>query len=339
MDSKHFLRSKNKIVAVLGAGKFGTAVANLVAPNVSRLLLYTHKAEHVAASQINRSSADQPLADNVVVTNDLAMVLRTCPVIFPIVPAAKFRGLMRQIAPDLTPDHILIHGTKGLDCAQDDTTLPSSHWFTMSSVIMQETVVEHIGCLAGPNLSTDLVKKHPAVTVLASASQKVLSVGELLLTNNWFHVYVARDLLSVEVCSVMKNIFAIGAGIIGGMGYQSNTYAFFITKAISEMRDIMTTMRISRSALLGPAGIGDLIATCGSTASRNYTLGYRLAKGEKLIDILSAAKEVCEGVQTVKAIHEVMQSYGREAPITETIYHMLFEDLPLQQGLDALFNA
>ncbi|CAH2559984.1 NAD(P)H-dependent glycerol-3-phosphate dehydrogenase [Cardinium endosymbiont of Oedothorax gibbosus] len=337
MASKYLFR--NKVVAVLGAGKFGTAVANLVAPNVNRVCLYMHKAEHACAWQISRSVADQLLSANVVVTNDLVMVLRTCSVIFPVVPAAKFRGLMQQIASDLRPDHILIHGTKGFDFAQDDDTLTRRHVATMSEVIMQETVVQQIGCLAGPNLSTDLVKKHPAVTVVASATQKVLSVGEQLLTNDWFRVYTTHDLLSVEVCSVLKNIFAIGAGIIGGMGYQSNTYAFFMTMAISEMRYIMTTMRISKNALLGPAGLGDLIATCGSTVSRNYTIGYRLANGETLADVLSTTKEVSEGVQTVKAIHQLMQSYGRKAPITEIIYRILFDELPLKQGLDGLFDV
>ncbi|AXI23876.1 Glycerol-3-phosphate dehydrogenase [NAD(P)+] [Cardinium endosymbiont of Sogatella furcifera] len=323
----------NKMVAVLGAGKFGTAIANIVAPNAHRVFLYTHKSEQAFAAQSSRSVADQLLAANVVVTNDWVMVLRTCSVIFPVVPAAKFRGLMRQIAAALRPDHILIHGTKGLDFSQDGR-LPNHHGVTMSGVMLEETVVKQVGCLAGPNLSAELAQKYPAVTVIASASQKVLTVGAQLLTNDWFYVYLAPDLLSVEVCSVLKNIFAIGAGIIGGMGYPSNTYAFFITMAISEMRYIMTTMRISKSALLGPAGLGDLIATCGSTASRNYTIGYRLAKGETLADILRTTNEVAEGVQTVKAMHQLMQSYGKQAPITAAIYRMLFEELPVQQGFN-----
>ncbi|TSJ80750.1 MAG: glycerol 3-phosphate dehydrogenase [Candidatus Cardinium sp.] len=333
MASKHLY----KMVAVLGAGKFGTAVANLVAPNVSRVFLYTHKAERVA--EINSSAADVPLAANVMVTTDLPMVLRTCLVIFPVVPAAKFRGLVQQMAPDLTSDHILIHGTKGLHLYQDGDTPLGRGVVTMSSIIFRETVVQQIGCLAGPNLSAFLAKKHPAVTVVASNAQSVLSVGEKLLTSDWLRVYLSSNLQGVEICSVLKNIFAIGAGIVGGMGYQLNTYAFFITSAISEMRYILTTMRIRKGDLLGPAGLGDLIATCGSTASRNYTIGYRLTKGEKLADILSTAKEVSEGVQTVQLIREAMQSYDRSAPMVEAIYRMLFEDLPLKEGVDAMLDG
>lgn len=328
----------NHIVAVLGAGKFGTAIANLMAPNVGQVLLYTHKAASLVASQQNHSMADQPLAANVVVTDDLLAVLRSCSVIFPVVPAAKFRGLMQQIASALRPDHLLIHGTKGLDVAPYSGSLSRNHLSTMSQVIMQETMVQQVGCLAGPNLSSDLVNKDPAVTVLASSVNKVLSVGQPLLSRNWFRVYTSHELLSVEMCSVLKNIFAIGAGIIQGMGYQCNTYAFFLTMAISEMHYIMTTMGISTNELLGPAGLGDLLATSTSTASRNYTIGYRLAQGEKLIDILRAAKEVSEGVQTVKVIQQLMKSYRRQAPITAMLYRIFFEELPLQKGITYLMR-
>ncbi|MGI2298664.1 NAD(P)H-dependent glycerol-3-phosphate dehydrogenase [Candidatus Cardinium hertigii] len=336
MGFKQF--SLNNPVAVLGAGKFGTAVANLIAPNVGEVFLYTHTAARAAAGQISRTMAAQPLAANIVVTDDWVTVLRCCPVIFPIVPAAKFRGLMQDIAAHLRPDHICIHGTKGLDLVQYDGVLTRSHLATMSEVIMQETKIRQIGCLAGPNLSGDLVKKDPAATVVASGAEKVLSIGKQLLSQNWFRVYTSDDILSVEMCSVLKNIFAIGAGMLQGMGYQSNTYALFITMSISEMHYMMTTMGIGTTALFGPAGLGDLVATCGSTASRNYTIGYRLAKGEKLNAILHGTREVSEGVQTVKIIHQLMQFYSVEAPITRLIYRILFEALPLKQGLAYLMG-
>ncbi|WP_339044504.1 NAD(P)H-dependent glycerol-3-phosphate dehydrogenase [Cardinium endosymbiont of Tipula unca] len=333
MDSKQKLY--NKTVAVLGAGKFGTAVANLVAPNASRVLLYTNKAEGAFVSDLSRSCADQMLANNIKVTDDLAGILTSCSVIFPVVPAAKFRELMQQMALQLTPEHVLIHGTKGLDLAicQKGVSLNRSHIATMSEVIIQETSVRAIGCLAGPNLSADLIKKHPASTVIASASEKVLSIGSYLLTNNWFRVYPSSDLLSVEMCSVLKNIFAIGAGMLWGSEYGDNTYAFFLTMCIAELYHIMRTMGINLGAVLGPAGIGDLIATCGSSSSRNYTIGYRLAKGENITDILAKANEVSEGVQTVKTIHQLMQSYGVRAPITDVIYRILFSALPLKTGV------
>ncbi|WP_419241339.1 NAD(P)H-dependent glycerol-3-phosphate dehydrogenase [Cardinium endosymbiont of Nabis limbatus] len=331
--------SPHKVAAVLGAGRFGTAVANLVAPNVERLFLYAHRAEQACAWQASRRVGDVPLAANVVVSNDLEMVLRICSVIFPVVPAAQFRGLMQQIAPAIRPDHLLIHGTKGLHIYEDGDLPFAQSVATMSRVMVQETKVQAVGCLAGPNLSAELAQKHPAVAVVASASRKVLAVGEQLLTNPWFRVYTSVNLNGVEMCNVLKNIFAIGAGIIGGMGYGANTYAFFITMAISEMDCIMAATGTPSNGLLGPAGLGDLIATCGSTTSRNYTIGYRLAKGEQLTDILKDVKGVSEGVQTVQTICAVMQSYGKQAPITEAIYRMLFEELPVQKGLDVMLGG
>lgn len=338
MDSQKKLY--NKTVAVLGAGKFGTAVANLVAPNASRVLLYTNKAERAFVSELSRSCADQILANNIKVTNDLVGILASCSVIFPVVPAAKFRGLMQQMASKLTSEHVLIHGTKGLDLAacQQGESLSRSHIATMSEVIAQETPVRAIGCLAGPNLSADLEKKEPASTVVASASEKVLSISTYLLSNSWFRVYPSSDLVGVEICSVLKNIFAIGAGMLKGSGYGDNTYAFFLTMCITELYHIMRTIGVSLGVILGPAGIGDLIATCGSSSSRNYTIGYRLAKGENITDILAKASEVSEGVQTVKTIHQLMKSYGARAPITDVIYRILFKALPIKTGVAYLMR-
>lgn len=330
----------HKTIAVLGAGKFGTAVANLIAPNANHVLLYTNKAEHAFLSELGRSCAGQVLANNIKVTDDLTDILASCSIIFPVVPAAKFRSLMQQIAPKLTPEHVLIHGTKGLDLSecQEGESLCRRHIATMSEVIAQETAVQTIGCLAGPNLSTDLAKQQPASTVVASSSAKALAIGKYFLTNSWFRVYPSMDLLSVEFCSVLKNIFAIGAGMLAGSAYGDNTYAFFLTMSIAELQHIMCTIGISPSAILGPAGIGDLIATCGSSSSRNYTIGYRLARGEKITDILAGTHEVSEGVQTVKTIYQLMQSYGIRTPITDVIYRILFKELPIKTGISYLMR-
>jgi glycerol-3-phosphate dehydrogenase (NAD(P)+) len=327
-------------VTVLGAGKFGTAVANVLASNAKRVLVYTNKAERAFEAQMSRSCADQRLLPNVEVTDDLIAALRGCSVVFPIVPSVHFRVLMRQIAPYLTDRHILIHGTKGFDLAHrsTDELLQRKHLATMSEVVLQETKVRHMGCMAGPNLAADLVRKQPAVTVVASASETVLAVGKQLLTNAWFRVCTQKDVLSVEFCSVLKNIFAIGAGLLRGSGYGENSYAFFLTGALAEMNYMLQTVGINTCALLGPAGIGDLLATCGSSSSRNYTIGYRLAKGSPLQEVLMHMKEVAEGVQTVQTMFQLMQSYGRRAPITDVIYRILFQQLPVRKGVTYLMH-
>ena len=145
-------------------------------------------------------------------------------------------------------------------------------------------------------------------------------------------------LLSVEFCSVLKNIFAIGAGLLRGMAYGDNTYAFFLSAALAEMHHILATMHLHTNVLLGPAGIGDVIATCNSSSSRNYTIGYRLAKGEPLSHILATLQGVSEGVQTVKTMHKLMKSYHQRAPITNLIYRILFDQLSPKDGLSYLMR-
>ncbi|MBX9890071.1 MAG: glycerol 3-phosphate dehydrogenase [Amoebophilaceae bacterium] len=338
MDWKKTLHSKP--IAVLGAGNFGTAIAKLIAPQVDQLFLYTNKADVALESQLNRTSAGQTLPANVEVTHDLVSLIKYCPIIFPIIPASRFRSLMQEMAPYLTEEHLLIHGTKGLDITdcEDKPSLTRAYIATMSEVIRHETKVNQIGCLAGPNLAHDLHKKHPAATVVASYSKQVLAIGQQLLTNSWFRAYPSSHLLSVEFCSVLKNIFAIGAGLLRGMEYGDNTYAFFLSASLAEMHHILETMHLHTNVLLGPAGIGDLIATCNSSSSRNYTIGYRLAKGELLNHILATLQGVSEGVQTVKTIHEVMKSHHQRAPITTLIYRILFEQLSPKAGLRCLMR-
>jgi len=331
MDWK--IKSNKKPIAVLGTGQFGTAVAKLIASNASHILLYTHKLERAYELQRTRVSAGQTLPDNIEVTSDLKDLMARCSVIFPIIPAIKFRNLIKEMAPDLTPNHILIHGTKGLDINACKTTITPKDVATMSQVIQQETDVIHVGCLAGPNLASELVMKQPTTTVVASHSNEVLSIGQRLLKHDWFMTYTSHDLLSVEWCSVLKNIFAIGAGLLGGMEYGNNTYGSFMTAVLAEMHYIMEKLGISPHALLSPAGIGDLIATCGSNSSRNYTIGFRLAQGEILNNILTDMQEVTEGVKTVQTVYKLMKAQKHPTPITTIIYQILFNKLTIQKGI------
>ncbi len=334
----------NDLVGVIGAGSFGTAVANLLAYNAN-VLVYVRRKEAVEAIKQSRTAAGQQLAPNVTPTNSLEEVARRCTVIFPMLPSEHFRTMVQELAPLLQPHHILIHGTKGLDVHWPQATasealpnLSRSNVKTMSEVIQEETGLQHVGCMAGPNLARELAQGQPAAAVVASPSEEVIATGKRLLKSERFQVCSSKGLLGVELCGVLKNIMAIGAGCLSGLGYGENAKALLVSRGIVEMVHIGQAMGASIAPFMGLAGIGDLVATCFSGLSRNYKVGYQLAQGRTLAQILQSSEETIEGIHTVKVIRSLTNHYQMRAPITETIYRVLFKGLLVQDAIHYLMK-
>lgn len=342
MDSK---KSSKQTVGVIGAGSFGTVVANYLAEN-SDVLLYVRRDEVFEEIQKTGISSGQKLLDRVRVSRDLSEVASQCQLIFPVVPSSNFKDMMQQLSPHLHPYHILIHGTKGLNIHlpegkkldDPDFKLLPEHIQTMSEVITDESVVVRVGCMAGPNLAREMADRQPAATVIASYYDEVILSGQKLLRNDRFQVYGNRDIKGVELCGVLKNIIAIASGALYGLGYGENAKALLISRGLVEMIHIGKALGAETGAFLGLAGVGDLIATCNSTLSRNFTVGFRLAKGETLSQIQSSMEETAEGINTVQIINKLCASTDLRAPITENIYRILFEDLSVEQALDLLMK-
>ncbi|XWN34855.1 MAG: NAD(P)H-dependent glycerol-3-phosphate dehydrogenase [Roseivirga sp.] len=341
MTSKN---TSDTLVGVVGAGSFGTAVANLLSHNTA-VLLYARDKETAATIQQTRTAAGYALAPNITLTHHLEEVAERCTVLFPIVPSASFRAMMQELAPYLHPHHMLIHGTKGLDVRWPSQVavgiqakLSRNEVKTMSEVIREESPVDQIGCLAGPNLAHELAQGQPAATVVASPSAAVIAQGQQLLRSPHFQVYSSTDLVGVELCGVLKNIMAIGAGCLSGLGYGENAKALLISRGMVEMVHIGRAMGTSIRPFIGLAGVGDLVATCTSSLSRNYTLGYRLAQGATLTQLMQHMEETAEGVHTVQIIRSLIDHYQMRAPITEAMYRVLFEDLSVQEAIQYLMK-
>jgi glycerol-3-phosphate dehydrogenase (NAD(P)+) len=336
--------SDDKPVGVIGAGNFGSVVANLLAPR-RKVLLYARDEKVIHRILETKENRGHSMHPNVTPTNDLAMLAEQCEVIFPIVPSVHFRGMMQQLSPHLHPYHILIHGTKGFDISLPEgqtletvSTLNREHVKTISEVIMEESVAVRVGCLAGPNLSKELAAGQPAATVIASHFNEVISLGKRLLRNDRFQVYGNNDLTGVELAGVLKNIIAIAAGALSGMGYGENAKGLLISRGMVEMVYLGRALGGNTKAFLGIAGVGDLVTTCNSSLSRNFTVGYRLAKGEKLEEILASTDEIAEGINTVKIAKKCADYYNVRAPIACTLYQVLFEDLTMKQALRYLMR-
>lgn len=332
-------------VAVIGAGSFGTAVANLLAEN-GKVYLYSRRQDAVDIINTERKNNGQDMHVNITATNNMQEITDNCYLLFPSISSDAFREVMQGMSSYLRPDHIIIHCTKGFDIKLEkgksildkDVVLHKEDIYTMSKVILEETCVKRVGCMSGPNLAREIASHHPAATVIASKFEEVISEGEAAIRSKRLQVYGNHDIYAVELAGVLKNSMALAAGALGGLGYGQNAMAFLITRGMGEIIRLATAMGADKQAFLGLAGIGDLVATCTSPLSRNYTVGARLAKGETLEQIIATSTEVAEGIKTVSISKKLADSTGTKTPIIQNIYKVLFEDLNVQQALNYLME-
>lgn len=338
-----FFEKNQPPIGVVGAGSFGTAVANLLALN-GEVLLFSRRPE--VAEEINRSREHLGTAmhPRVRAINEMAELAENCRVIFPIVPSQSFRRMMQSLGPHLRPQHILIHGTKGFDLKNGEESaigkkqLTRADVRTMSEVIREESSVVRIGCLSGPNLASEIMSGQPTMSLVASRFREVIGIGQKALNSNKFHVFGGYDILGAELAGALKNIVALGSGILAGMGMGRNIQSMLISRGLAEMIYFGKALGASSEAFLGTAGIGDLVATATSTSSRNYSLGMRLAAGETLAEIEASMPELAEGVRTLRIARQLARHYKLHVPITTTLYMVVFEGFEMSKALDFLMT-
>ncbi|GAA0878498.1 NAD(P)H-dependent glycerol-3-phosphate dehydrogenase [Algoriphagus jejuensis] len=336
--------SKTKKIGVVGVGSFGTAIANMLAEK-NEVVVFARKEEVVA--EINRAHtvAGRELKATIRATIDPSEVCRLCDILFFMIPSSGFLEVVRNFAPHLYPYHMIIHGTKGLalnlgmgETLETVQKLKRNQLLTMSEVILQETVAVRVGCLAGPNISKELILGHPAATVIASKYNEVILEGQRLLRSERFQVYGNSDIIGVELSGVLKNIIAIASGALAGLGLGENAKGLLISRGMVEMVHLSKALGGSVQSVMGLAGVGDLVTTCNSVDSRNFTVGFRLARGESLQQILDTMDEVAEGINTVRIVDAFLKTAGIRAPITENLHRVLFEDLSIAEALQFLMK-
>jgi len=330
---------ENKTIGVIGAGSFGNAIANLLAEN-NEVILFARNIEVVNAINIDRQHKGQDMNSRITATNIPEEITDNCQLIFPIVPSSNFKLMLQSFKDYLTPKHILIHGTKGLHIEKElskDLVLKKEEIFTMSELILKETGVVRVGCLAGPNLAIEIAQKQLAAAVVASDYDEVIELGKKALSSNRFMVYGSNETIGIELAGILKNYIAIAAGMTSGLGYGDNAKALLVTRGMTEMIYIARSLGYSPEAFLGVAGIGDLMATCNSKLSRNFRVGYFLSQGKNLDDIVAEIGEVAEGIKTLQLI-KALSKYGFRAPIANVLYHIIFEGMEIKKGLNYLMN-
>ncbi|MEI2695343.1 MAG: NAD(P)H-dependent glycerol-3-phosphate dehydrogenase [Saprospiraceae bacterium] len=337
------MTEKHKVVGVIGAGSFGTTIATLLAHNTD-VLIYARKKEIVDKINQQHSNLNVNLDVRIRATQSFEEICAETKIIFPVVPSENFRETCSNMAAHLTPAHILIHATKGLDIAGIPianlamVNISRKNIHTMSEVIRQETSVIRVGCLAGPNLYREILDKQPAASVIASEYDEVIKAGSDVLGSRLFYVFGSYDLVGAEMAGALKNIIALGSGMLAGKGLGKNLEAMLITRGLREMIELGRSVGATSRSFLGTAGIGDLIATATSTKSRNFSFGYRLGKGEKLQEIMQSMDEVVEGVRTVRIANQLAKHYHLRLPIINMIYSVVYDHLDLEKAIQFLMR-
>lgn len=335
--------SSQRPIGVIGAGSFGTAIANLLAYNVD-VLLYSRNANLVKTINESRENLGIRLSASIQATNDLQQLAEECHLLFPIVPSTNFRSMMHKLGPHLKPYHMLIHGTKGFDLngiSDEDlntTKLIPANVHTMSEVIKEESVVIRVGCLSGPNLASEIMEGQPTATLIASPFDEVIHAGKMALGSKQFHVFGSHEILGAELAGAFKNVIALGSGILKGKGLGKNIQAMLITRGLTEMVHFGKALGASGSAFFGTAGIGDLVATATSSDSRNFTFGFRLGQGESMEHISTTMPELAEGVRTLRISQQLADHLKLRVPITEMLYKVIFENFNIDRALEYLMT-
>jgi glycerol-3-phosphate dehydrogenase (NAD(P)+) len=315
-------------IAVVGAGAWGTTLAVMIG-KVEPVVLLAHDAGAAAriddARENERRLPGIHLPAAVTVSGDPAAIASAELVVF-AVPSAHLRAAVERVAPSIDPSADILSVVKGLEAG----TL-----LRMSEVIADAGDISsrRIAALSGPNLASEIARGLPASAVVAAEDAELADRVVARLGRREFRLYVNRDILGVELCGALKNVVAIAAGAADGLGFGDNGKAGLITRGLAEMTRLGIAAGANPLTFAGLAGVGDVIATCGSSLSRNHRLGEELAKGRRWTEIEAALPGVAEGAYTVDAAIALATRLDVEMPIAQEVHNALFEGKSVQRCL------
>jgi len=309
-------------IAVIGTTSWGITLAMLLANKKYKVSLWARTGRE-ASKLINKPEsfvfAKIDFPTNLNITSSAESAIKGAAAVILAVPSQSMRQNTRIIKDYLKPPMLVISAAKGLELETDKR---------MSEVIREEISPEmhqSVCVLSGPNLAREILQGLPASAVMAAVDESAALRAQQLLSTPNFCIYTTADVIGVELGGALKNIIALGAGMVDGLGYGDNAKAAFITRGLTEMAALGVALGANPLTLSGLTGLGDLIATCASTLSRNHFVGVELTKDRALEEITSSMSGVAEGVSTTSAVWNLAQKLKLEMPITEKIYAVLYE--------------
>ena len=308
-------------VAVVGAGSWGTALSAILAKKGHDTCLWAFEPE--VAEQITRDRENVSylpgidLPENLRSTADLTTAIQGAEIVVSVSPAQVVGLVMAEAALHIQDDALIVSASKGIEL------MTLRRMDEVLAEVLSPEQFDGFTVLSGPSFALEVAKQVPTAVVAASdRADAALAVQDLFQTE-YFRVYTGDDVIGVELGGALKNVIALAAGVVAGLGCGHNTLAALVTRGLAEIHRLGVAMGAQASTFSGLAGMGDLVLTCTGTLSRNRTVGYRLGQGETLENILGEMSAVAEGVATATAVHDLAARYGVEMPIAEEVFGIL----------------
>jgi glycerol-3-phosphate dehydrogenase (NAD(P)+) len=326
----------SRVIAVIGAGSWGTTLANLLAKKGHRVTLWAYEAELVAEMRKGHENGlflpgirlDKGLA----FSTSLAETVAGAELVLCVTPSQVTRQVVRQLLPHLPAQALVVSASKGIETGS--LALVSQ----VFAELLSPAQYQRFAVLSGPSFAREVAQEMPTAVAVAAADAAVAQAVQTAFNTPYFRVYTNDDIIGVELGGAMKNVIAIAAGIADGLGFGHNTRAALITRGLAEMTRLGVALQAKPATFAGLAGMGDLVLTCTGDLSRNRSVGIKLGKGRQLADILQEMVMVAEGVKTTESTHQLAQRLGVELPITAKVYEVLYENKPARQGVMELMT-
>ncbi|MBX9742935.1 MAG: NAD(P)-dependent glycerol-3-phosphate dehydrogenase [Chthoniobacterales bacterium] len=326
--------SSQKKIGIIGAGSWGSALAVLLAKTGKEIILWGHHPEHIKSLQQARMSAlylpGISFPTTIHPTTDLAEVA-TAEIIFFVVPSKFLREVATSLSQVISSQAhpVLISCTKGIEYTTGKL---------MSEIIEELIPQASVAVLSGPNLAVDIARGLPAAGVLGCSEKALLPWLQEIFFNTSYRAYTSDDIRGIQLGGALKNIFAIAAGVSDELGMGENARAGLVTRSLAEMTRLGVAMGGVRKTFSGLSGIGDLMATCFSSKSRNYQAGRELCHGKSSVEILNSMTMIAEGFFTARSAQQCARALQVETPIIDEVVAVLDEGKKVQEAIKELFG-
>ena len=312
-----------KQIAVIGAGSWGTALAVVAARAGHEVRLWSRN--ETVIDSINREHVNSEylvgsaVPISVTATADITKAAEGADLVILAAPSHATRGLLTALVPSLHSELIIVSATKGIEI---ETGKRISQ---VACDVVPEPNRPRFVCLSGPSFAREVVERHPTAVVAASQDSGAARVVQAELSFDNLRIYTNNDVIGTEVGGSVKNVMAIAAGMVDGLGFGANSIAALITRGLAEMTRLGLSEGAKLETLMGLAGLGDLVLTCTGSLSRNRFVGHELGKGRSLEEISTGMHEIAEGVKTTLAVKQLADRLGVEMPITNEVHAVLYE--------------